>query len=74
MRDGREIAAVHGVEAGGVDFERAQRVVGDLAVDRGGIGGGGEIAHAAQQAAGDARRAAGAARDLVGAVGASCRR
>ena len=35
----------------------------------GGAGDGGEIAHAAQQPSGDARRAARAPRDLVGAVG-----
>ena len=34
-RDGREIAPVHRVEAGGIDFEREQRLVGDLAIDRG---------------------------------------
>ena len=67
-RDGREIAPVHGVEAGGVDFQRGERLVGDGAVDRGGAGDGGEIAHAAQQPSGDARGAAGAARDFVGAV------
>ena len=67
-RDGGEIAPVHGVEAGGVDLQRAQRVVGNGAVDRGRVGGGGKIPHPPQQPSGDARRAAGAARDLVGAV------
>ncbi|MGY3424773.1 hypothetical protein ACVWZW_005248 [Bradyrhizobium sp. F1.13.4] len=70
LRDGREIAAVHGIEAGGVDLERAQRVVGNLAIDPVGIGRRSKIAHAAQQPAGDTRRATGAARDLVGAIGA----
>ena len=50
---------------GAVDFERGERLVGDGAVDRRRTGDGSEIAHAAQQPAGDARRAAGAARDLV---------
>src|SRR5205814_304570 len=40
-----------------------------LGIDPAGFGDGSEIAHAAQQAPGDARRAAGAARDLSGAVG-----
>ena len=68
-RDRGEIAPVHGVEAGGVDFERRQRLVGDRAVDRRRAADRSEIAHPAQQPAGDARRAAGAARDLVRAVG-----
>ena len=37
-RDRGEIAAVHGVEAGGVDLERGQRLVGERTVDRGGAG------------------------------------
>ena len=63
-----EIAPVHGVEPGGIDFQFAERAVGDLAVDGLGAVDMGEVAHAAQQPAGDARRAARAARDLVGAV------
>ncbi len=69
LRDGREVAPVHGVEAGGVDLELEQRAVGGLAVDRRGAVDQREVAHAAQQPPGDARRAARAARDLVGAVG-----
>ena len=33
-RDGREIAPVHRIEPGRIDLERAQRVIGDGAVDR----------------------------------------
>ena len=68
LGDGREIAPVHGVEAGGIDFELEQRPVGELAVDLVQPAGMGEVADAAQQPAGDARRAARAPRDLVGAV------
>ncbi|MGY4509803.1 hypothetical protein ACVIN2_003257 [Bradyrhizobium sp. USDA 3650] len=68
LRDGGEVAAVHRIEAGGVDLERAQRVVGNLAIDPVGIGRRGKIAHAAQQPAGDTWRAARASRDLVGAI------
>ena len=46
----REIAAVHGIEAALVDFEPAQRAIGDARVDRLVAGDGGEIAHPAQQA------------------------
>ena len=67
--DGREIAPIHRIETGGVDFKRGERLVGDGAVDRGGAGDGGEIAHAAKEPSGDARGAAGAARDLVRAIG-----
>src|SRR6266480_4328429 len=49
-RDGGEITPVHGVEAGGIDLQRAQRIVGYPAIDRIGVCGGREIAHAAQQA------------------------
>src|SRR5207237_5546908 len=34
-RDGGEIAPVHGIAAGGIDFARKQCLVGHLAVDRG---------------------------------------
>src|SRR6266478_9883907 len=37
-RDGREITPVHGIEAGGIDLQRAERVVGNRAIDRGGVG------------------------------------
>ena len=68
LGDHAQIAPVHGVEAGGVDFEFAERAVGDLAVDRLVAVDMGEVAHAAQQPPGDARRAARAPRDFVGAV------
>ena len=67
--NGRQVAPVHGVEACGIDFERRQRLVGNGAIDRRRGGDGGEVAHPAQQPSGDARRAARAAGDLVGAVG-----
>ncbi len=66
--DHAQIAPVHGVEAGGIHFQFAKRSVGDLAVDRFVAVDVGEVAHAAQQPSGDARGAARAARDLVGAV------
>src|ERR1043166_5265986 len=68
-RDQREVAPIHGVEAGGVDLERVERLVGDRAVDRRGSVDMREVAHALQQPARDARRAARATRDLVGALG-----
>src|ERR1700686_5584370 len=42
-RDGRKITPVHGVEAGGIDLQRAERVIGNGAVDRGGVRGGCKI-------------------------------
>src|SRR5262249_45943626 len=69
LRDQREIAPVHGVETSSVDLERAQRTVSGRAVDRGCAADKRKVAHAPQQPSRDARRAAGAARDLVGAVG-----
>src|SRR5215468_7178999 len=68
LRDQRQVAPVHGVETGGVDFERAQCTVGARAVDRGVAVDERKIAHPPQQPSRNARRAAGAARDLVGAV------
>ena len=41
---------------------------GDLAINRGCIGGRSKVAHPAEQAAGDARGATGTPRDLIGAV------
>ena len=64
-RDGREISPVHGVEPGAIDFERAERLVGNGAVDRFRAIDMREIAQPPQKPAGDARRAARAARDLV---------
>ena len=68
FRDEREIAPVESIETAGVHFEPGQRRVGDDAVDLDAAGDGGEIAHALQQAAGDARRAARALGDLARAV------
>ena len=67
-RDGRQVAPVHRVEPGGVDFELAKRAIGDDAIDLAVARDQREVAHAAQQPSGNARRAAGAAGDLVGAV------
>ncbi len=67
-RDIGEITPVHGVEPRGIDFERRQRAVGDLAVDRLRAVDMGEVAHAPQQTPRDARRAARAPCDLVGAI------
>ena len=66
--DHREVAAVHRVEPEAVDLEPAQGAVGGGGVDAVVARGMGEIAHAAEQAAGDARRAAAAAGDFVRAV------
>ena len=57
-------AAVGVVEAGLVDFEHAQGLVGDGVRDDAGALDLSDVAHALQQAVGDARRAAAAARDL----------
>ncbi|CAM2144510.1 hypothetical protein PT2222_160067 [Paraburkholderia tropica] len=68
-----EQLAVHQVEAHGIDVEHAQRGVGDLRGDRA-IGlHFGVVAHATQQAVGDTRRAARAARDFERAVGMNLR-
>src|SRR5262249_14921164 len=67
-RDGREIAAVHAVETGGINLELDQRTVGSLAVDGGGAAHMGEVADAAQQPSGDARGAARAPGNLVAAL------
>jgi hypothetical protein len=69
LGDQREIAAVHRVEPGGVDFEMAERAVGDGAFDGWIASHQREIAHAFQQAPRDAWRAARAPGDFVGAVG-----
>ena len=66
-RDGVEITPVHLIEADGVDVEQFERPIGDFAGDEGCRFDDGEVSDTAQQAAGDARRAARAARDLVGA-------
>src|SRR6185295_3085030 len=56
------------VEPAGVDLETGERRVGDDTVDLDSARDSREIAHAFQQAAGNARRAARALRDLAGAV------
>ena len=63
-----EVAPVHRVEAELIDLHPVERAVGGPGVDLGHAGGMREIADPAEQPAGDARRAARAAGDLVGAV------
>jgi len=62
------VAAVHRVEAAGVDLQTLQGVVGDRAIHQFLAGDGGEVADSAKQPAGDAGGAAGAAGDFGGAV------
>ena len=69
LRNIDEVAPIHCIEAGGIDFELEEGAVGGGAVDRGRARDQRKVAHPAQQPPGDPRRAAGAARDLVGAVG-----
>src|SRR6202165_5770361 len=42
-REGGEITPVHSIEACGIDLRRAQRVVGNSEIDRGGVRRGGKI-------------------------------
>ena len=65
----REVAAVHRIEPSRINFKRQQRAVGDFPVDGLGAVDMGEVAHTAQKPSGDARGAARAARDFIGAVG-----
>ncbi len=69
IREAEQIAAVHRIEAGMVDIQFRQRGVSGGFVDAGETGDGGKITDAAGEAAGDARRAAGAAGDFGGALG-----
>src|SRR5690606_9270731 len=66
--DHAEIAAVEAVEAKRIHLEAGECRVGHLAVDDFCAGDGGEVTDAAQQAAGDTRRAAGTAGNLDCAV------
>ena len=65
--DHPEIAPILRVEPKAVDLQPGQRIVGKAGVDRG-LATGGEIAHTAEQAAGNARGAAGAAGNLPRAI------
>ena len=67
-RDAGEIAPVERVEAELVDLEAGQRAIGEPGVDRAAAADQREVAHAAQQAHRDPRRAPGAPRDLGGAA------
>src|SRR5579885_341816 len=67
--DREEELAVHPVEAAVIDLEERERRLRDRAIDPALGLDLGEIAHALEQAVGDARRAARAARDLLGARG-----
>ena len=57
IRDHMQIAPVHGVKTDMVDLQPGQRLISDLLVDYLGPGDIGKVPHAAEQAAGDARRA-----------------
>src|SRR3954447_24010156 len=48
QRNRREITPVHGIEAGGIDLQRAQRVIGDGTVDRACVRRECKVAHAAE--------------------------
>src|SRR6267154_2506784 len=48
LGDIEEVAAVHGIEAGGIDFELEERTIGGRTVDRGCAGDQREVAHPAQ--------------------------
>src|SRR5262249_31055620 len=69
LRDRDEIAPVHGIEPCGIDLELEQSTVGRGSVDCGCACDQRKVTHPAQQPAGDARRAARTASDLVRAVG-----
>ncbi len=66
--DHGRIAPVHRIEAEMVDLEPRQGLVGGLCIDRRSADRMGEVAHPAQQAAGDPRSAARAPGDLARAV------
>src|SRR6266700_1580217 len=66
--DQREIAPVEGVESALVDLQPRERGVGHDLIDLDASRDGGEITYALQQPAGNARRAARAHGDLMGAV------
>ena len=65
----REVAPVHGIQPGRINFERQERAVGGFPVNGLGAVDMGKVAHTAQKPAGDARRAAGTSRDFIGAIG-----
>src|SRR5262245_3285872 len=69
LSDRGEVAPVHGIEPGGIDLELDQCTVGSGSVDCGSVCDQRKVTHPAQQPAGDARRAARTASDLVRAVG-----
>jgi hypothetical protein len=68
FRDEAHVAPIELVEAHGVNLKAAERLVGFLGVDGGNTVDDGEIADAAQEPRGDARRAARGAGDLGSAV------
>ena len=68
LDDRAQQLAVEPLEAGLVDLEQLERLLGDLARDDAGVAHLGDVAHAPQDAVRDPRRAARAARDLVGGV------
>ena len=66
--DMRGMSAIHRVEPRGVDFEMAERAIRALAIDGLFSFDHGEVTHALEQTARDARRAARAPRDLLRAI------
>src|SRR5262245_16933612 len=64
----RKVTAVHRVQPGRIDFERQQRAVGNFPVDGLGTVDMGKVAHTAQDPPRDARSAARAACNFIGAI------
>src|ERR1700722_1303896 len=69
LGDATEVTAVHGVEAECIHLKAIERYVSSGAVDLGGAVHGGKVTHAAQQSAGDPRRAARAAGNFRRTIG-----
>ena len=68
LDDAAQELAVEPLEAGAVDLEQRERLLGDLRRDDALVAHLGDVAHAAQDAVRDARRAARAAGDELGGV------
>ena len=67
--DHHQVTPVHRVEAEAIDLQSAERGISHAGSDFGLAGGSREIAHTAQQPAGDARRATGPRRNLARPIG-----
>ena len=68
LGDRRQQLAVDALEPAAVDLEQLERLAGDVVRDLAGVAHLGDVAHAPQDPVRDPRRAARAARDLVGGV------